>query len=98
MKKIVTLLTALAFMATTLVATATPASAMGGCRAWKSWPIYAYAKCDYGFGGVRVVGDCWYPSGNYIERYWGPWVLATQTSGVICRGGSYISYAFYETF
>ena len=74
------------------------AKAVWQCRAWREWPIYAYATCDYGLGGVRVVADCWYPSGGLTLRYRGPWVSAGQVSRSICNGGSYVVRADYETF
>lgn len=70
-----------------------------GCRAWRQWPSTAYAQCDGGVGGVRVVADCWYSQGDYTVRAYGPYVGAgSVSSGVQCAGGSYAVNAFYQTF
>ena len=81
-----------------LVAGPGVAQAVWSCHTNTTWPVYADAWCDFGAGGVAVLGDCWYPRDNFTVRYQGPWVPAGQVSRVICGGGSYVVHSGYVTF
>jgi len=74
------------------------AAAVWQCHTNTTWPVYADAWCDFGAGGVAVLGDCWYPRDNWTVTYQGPWKPAGQVSRVICGGGSYVVHASYVTF
>jgi hypothetical protein len=87
-----------AIVAATVLVPTVEANAVWQCRSWGQWPIYGYATCDFGLGGVRVIGRCWYPNNGQIDTFYGPWVSAGQTSTVICNGGSYINSTSYQTF
>lgn len=96
--RIATVLAGLLFALAGVFISQGTANAVWSCRTWTSWPNYAYGTCDYGVGGERVVGDCWYQGGDYIVRYYGPWQPAGQVSTVICNGGSLIVGKFLQTF
>jgi hypothetical protein len=86
---------ALAVLATGLVLTPTSASAAltyceRGLRGPQQGPYPAsWAYCQYGSGSVRAWIECYSDVGRLV-RYYGPWVLATQTSIAYCNSQFYI--------